>query len=77
MYGLIGRILAQPGKRRELAEILVPGEGGMPGCLSYIVAEDPEVPDALWVTEVWESRDAHRASLQLPRCRLRLPRARR
>jgi quinol monooxygenase YgiN len=24
------------------------------------------VPDALWVTEVWVSRDAHRASLQLP-----------
>jgi quinol monooxygenase YgiN len=66
MYGLIGRILAQPGKRAELAAILVPGEGGMPGCLSYVVAEDPELPDALWVTEVWESRDAHGASLQLP-----------
>jgi quinol monooxygenase YgiN len=66
MYGLIGRVLAQPGKRQELATILVPGDGSMPGCLSYIVAEDPEVPDALWITEVWESRDAHRASLQLP-----------
>jgi quinol monooxygenase YgiN len=66
MYGLIGRILALPGKRHELAAILVPGEGGMPGCLSYIVGEDPEVPDALWITEVWESRDAHHASLQLP-----------
>ena len=66
MYGLIGRILAQPGKRDELAAILVPVDGGMPGCLSYIVAEDPEVPDALWVTEVWADRDAHRVSLQLP-----------
>jgi quinol monooxygenase YgiN len=66
MYGLIGRILAQPGKRSELAAILAPGDGDMPGCLSYIVAEDPEVPDALWITEVWVSRDAHRASLQLP-----------
>jgi quinol monooxygenase YgiN len=66
MYGLIGRILAQPGKRGELAAILVPGDGGMPGCLSYIVAEDPEAPDALWVTEVWVDREAHRASLQLP-----------
>ena len=66
MYGLIGRILAQPGKRAELAALLVPGEGGLPGCLSYIVAEDAEVPDALWVTEVWESPAAHRASLHLP-----------
>ena len=66
MYGLIGRILAQPGKRDELAAILVPGEGGMPGCLSYVVAEDPENADALWVTEVWVDQAAHRASLQLP-----------
>ncbi len=66
MYGLIGRILAQPGKRDELAAILVPGDGGMPGCLSYVVAEDPENADALWVTEVWTDQAAHRASLQLP-----------
>jgi quinol monooxygenase YgiN len=65
MYGLIGRIKATPGKRDELAAILVPGEGGMPGCLSYIVAEDPTDADALWVTEVWTDQAAHRASLQL------------
>ena len=66
MFGLIGRITAQPGKRDELAAILVPGEGGMPGCLSYVVAEDPANADALWVTEVWADQAAHRASLQLP-----------
>jgi quinol monooxygenase YgiN len=66
MYGLIGRILAVPGKRDELLAILVPGEGGMPGCLSYVVATDPENADAIWITEVWESEEAHRASLQIP-----------
>jgi quinol monooxygenase YgiN len=66
MYGLIGRIIATPGKREELAKILVPGEGGMPGCLSYIVANDPANPDALWVTEVWNDQASHRASLQIP-----------
>ena len=66
MYGLIGRIVAVPGKRDELAAILVPGDGGMPGCLSYIVAEDPANADALWVTEVWTDEEAHRASLKLP-----------
>ena len=66
MYGLIGRITAHPGQRDELAEILVPGEEGMPGCLSYIVAHDPANADALWVTEVWVDQSAHRASLQLP-----------
>jgi quinol monooxygenase YgiN len=66
MYGLIARIKATPGKRGDLAAILVPGEGGMPGCLSYVVAEDPADADALWVTEVWADQAAHRASLQLP-----------
>jgi quinol monooxygenase YgiN len=66
MYGLIGRILALPGKRDELAAILQQGDSGMPGCLSYIVATDPQNADALWVTEVWDSQDSHRASLQLP-----------
>ena len=66
MYGLIGKIRANPGQRAELATVLVGQEGGMPGCLSYIVAEDPADSDALWVTEVWETQEDHRASLQLP-----------
>jgi quinol monooxygenase YgiN len=66
MYGLIGRIRANPGRRAELAAILTGMEGGMPGCLSYIVAEDPADADCLWVTEVWQDKAAHRASLQLP-----------
>ena len=40
--------------------------GQMAGCLSYVTAADPEDPDMLWITEVWESRDAHEASLRLP-----------
>jgi quinol monooxygenase YgiN len=66
MYGLIGRIDAVPGERDALAEILLNGLRDMPGCLSYVVARDPEAPDALWVTEVWESQEAHAASLELP-----------
>ena len=65
MYGLIGRIRAVVGQRSALADILV-SNGGMPGCLSYVVAEDPADPDVLWVTEVWETKESHRASLQLP-----------
>ena len=38
----------------------------MPGCFSYIVATDPQNPDALWVTEVWVDQAAHRASLKIP-----------
>ena len=76
MYGLIARIVAQPGQRDDLAAILVPGEGGMPGCLSYVVAEDPTNADALWVTEVWADQAAHRASLQLPAVQAAIARGR-
>jgi quinol monooxygenase YgiN len=66
MYGLIGRIQAQPGQRDALAEILVEGVAGMPGCLSYVVAHDSSQADSLWVTEVWEDQASHQASLALP-----------
>lgn len=66
MVGLIGKMTAVPGEREALAAILLAGTGGMPGCLSYVVAADPADADALWITEVWESREAHQASLQLP-----------
>lgn len=66
MFGLIGKITAVPGERDRLAAILLEGTGAMPGCLSYVVARDPEDADGIWVTEVWESREMHRASLSLP-----------
>ena len=66
MYGLIGRMKAVSGKRGELAAILVQPDGSMPGCLSYVVAEAPDDPDALWITEVWTDEAAHKASLSLP-----------
>ena len=66
MYGLIGKVTTTPGKRDVLAAILLSGTGRLPGCLSYVVAADPADPDALWITEVWEDAESHRASLVLP-----------
>src|SRR6185436_20793419 len=66
MYGLIGKIKTVAGQRDALAAILLGGTGSMPGCLSYVVASDPKDPDALWVTEVWDSPESHQASLKLP-----------
>ena len=66
MYGLIGKMMSTPGQRAELMAILVEGVAGMPGCLSYVVAEDTEDDDAFWVTEVWVDAASHKASLGLP-----------
>lgn len=66
MYGLIAKIISEAGQREALAAVLLAGMRDLPGCLSYVVARDPGDADALWVTEVWRSNDAHRASLERP-----------
>ena len=65
MYGIIGRIIAHDHKREALIDILLAGTRDMPGCLSYVVARDSEDENALWITEVWDSEDSHKASLAL------------
>jgi len=37
----------------------------MPGCLSYIVAKDTGDANAIWITEAWDSKASHEASLSL------------
>ena len=66
MYGLIGKMTARTGKRDALASMLLDATESMPGCLSYVIATDPADPDALWITEVWDSAASHKASLGLP-----------
>lgn len=66
MYGLIGKAIAVEGKRDELVNILLEGINDMPGCLSYIVAHDTEDKNGIWITEVWDSKESHAASLKLP-----------
>lgn len=76
MYGLIGKMKCTPGQRDPLIAILLAGVSGMPGCLSYIVAIDPTDPDAIWITEAWESQDKHKASLSLPSVQAAIAQAR-
>lgn len=76
MYGLIGKMTTEPGKRGEFIEVLLEGVAGMPGCLSYVVAKDPADADALWITEVWDSKESHEASLALPSVREAIRRGR-
>jgi quinol monooxygenase YgiN len=65
-YGLFGKLQAHPGQGDALAGLLL-GSGGsaMPGCELYVINRSPEDPDAIWVYEVWTSREAHAASLEL------------
>lgn len=76
MYGLMGKMTAVPGQRDTLIAILLAGIHEMPGCLSYVVARDPADENAIWITEVWDSPENHRASLSLPQVQQAIAQAR-
>lgn len=76
MYGLIGKMLAKPGARDELIGHLLAGTRAMPGCLSYVVARDSVDETAIWITEVWDNRENHAASLKLPDVQAAIAKAR-
>ena len=48
----------------------------MPGCRLYIVSTVPGDPDAVAVTEIWDDRAMHAASLALDSVRALIARAR-
>ena len=76
MYGIIGKLTAKAGQRDALQSILLENDGGMPGCFSYIIAQDPGDPDSLWITEVWDTQTSHTASLALPAVQTAIAKAR-
>ncbi|MCP3773036.1 antibiotic biosynthesis monooxygenase [Paenibacillus sp. MZ04-78.2] len=65
-YAMFGKLTAHPGKREELAKMMLEADtlNDMKGCIYYILHEAEEDPDVLWITELWESREAHAASLK-------------
>lgn len=69
-YGYFGTMRTQPGKREEVIAILLRGTDGLRshGCLAYVVGAT-EDPDVIGISELWESKEAHDASLQLPETR--------
>ena len=66
-FANVGRLGVKPGRRDELIEILIrpSAEIGELGCLLYEVGVDDDDPDAVFVSELWESAEAHAASLRL------------
>lgn len=76
MYGLIGKMRATSGQRDALLAILLDGTDAMPGCLSYVIAQDPADADAIWITEVWTDAASHKASLSLPSVQQAIAKAR-
>lgn len=45
----------------------------MPGCCSYVIAQDAVDEDVLWVTELWHSKASHDASLSFRAVQAAIP----
>nr|WP_087575142.1 antibiotic biosynthesis monooxygenase family protein [Sphingomonas sp. CDS-1] len=56
--GVIAHIIAKPGQRDALIEAMRP-LAGMKGCIDLVVAKDPKNADAIWLTEIWQSKQLH------------------
>ena len=76
-FANVGRLGVKPGRRDELIEILIRPSGEMRelGCLLYEVGVNDGDPDAVFVSELWESAEAHAASLRLDSVRASLAEA--
>ncbi|MGE6489513.1 putative quinol monooxygenase [Paenisporosarcina sp. NPDC076898] len=67
-FGMFGEITTVEGKRDELVTILLEAAEAMntlEECELYIVSVKEEVPDGIWITEVWQNAEAHQSSLSL------------
>ncbi|MFJ6312851.1 putative quinol monooxygenase [Pseudarthrobacter oxydans] len=66
-FANVGSLETKPGQRDAVLSILVRPMAGLKdaGCLLYEVGVNDAVPDAVFVCELWESPEAHRASLEL------------
>jgi quinol monooxygenase YgiN len=69
---MVGKLVAQPGQSQELLELLIAATRelqGADGCELYVVSQDRDDLDTIWVFEAWRDEAAHRASLDLPAVR--------
>ncbi len=75
-YGLFGKMTASPGKRDELLGYLAEGTGTMPGNILYVLSRSESEPDAIFIYEVWETKQHHADSLKLPAVQAAIAKAR-
>lgn len=66
-YGFVGTMQAKPDRRDYVVAILLRDQSALAdiGCRAYIVGVNDDEPNLIYVTEVWESKQAHDDSLQL------------
>lgn len=72
LYGLQGKLTAKEGQGQELAKVLMQAAELMKkakGCRLYSVGIDINNPEDIWISEIWDSKNDHDASLKSPEVR--------
>ncbi len=67
-FALHNLLKAKPGQGDKLANILLEASkliANANGCSLYMVSQDQQDTDAIWVTEVWQSEKDHELSLKI------------
>ncbi|QHL87024.1 antibiotic biosynthesis monooxygenase [Nibribacter ruber] len=71
-YALFGKMTAQPGQREALLSILLQAAqlvSTAKGCHQYLVYKDTQHQDCIWISEIWDSKADHDASLTIAGCK--------
>lgn len=77
-YGLFGKLKALPGQREALAGLLLEAAQLLhtaAGCQLYLISTDVTDEHMIWITEVWDTKEDHDRSLQIPAIRELIGRA--
>lgn len=77
-YGYLATMRTTPGNRDKVVQIMLDGVSGLreAGCQVYAVSVSDTDPDLIWVSEVWQSKEHHDASLRLPAAQAAIAEAR-
>lgn len=76
-YGYIATIKTKPGHRDDVVSLLLSGVDSLrnAGCDLYLVGVSDADDDTIWVSEVWQSKEHHDASLELPETKAAISKA--
>ncbi|SHF27450.1 Quinol monooxygenase YgiN [Seinonella peptonophila] len=77
-FGMYVKFTSHKGKRDLLVKELLTAAKNLQsieGCLLYIINSSSSDENTVWVTEVWESPEAHKASLLLEESKAAIERA--
>ena len=70
MYLLQGKLTAKSGLQKQLSEILIEASqlvSTAPGCQLYLISTPVEdTSEEVFITEIWNSKEAHDNSLKIP-----------